>query len=379
MTLRILHTADWQLGKPFHNIPGDAGALLREARFEAVRRIAGLAARHEVAAVLVAGDVFDSNLAGDRTVHQALSAMRGFQGPWILLPGNHDAALAEGVWSRLERLGCPPSCHIARTAEPIALADGRLVVLPAPLTERHTLDDLTAWMDRAETPAGAVRIGLAHGSVADRLPGTAEAPNPIAADRARTARLDYLALGDWHGALEIAPRAWYAGTPEPDRFKDNEAGSALLVEIEGPGAQPRIERLPTASYAWQEFVVDLTASGPEDDPARRIDRVLAAADRPERRIVQLTLGGVVDLAGRVAAEAAVRRWQSELCHLEVKDELVAEPSERDLLSLGDAPVIGRVARELLDLAREGSLDERATAALALRFLYAESGRLEGAL
>ena len=35
MTLRILHTADWQLGKPFHNVPGDAGALLREAARQA--------------------------------------------------------------------------------------------------------------------------------------------------------------------------------------------------------------------------------------------------------------------------------------------------------------------------------------------------------
>ncbi|MEK0082132.1 metallophosphoesterase family protein [Benzoatithermus flavus] len=376
MTLRILHTADWQLGKPFHNVPGDAGALLREARFEAVRRIADLAARYEVAAVLVAGDVFDSNLAADRTVLQALAAMRAFQGPWILLPGNHDAALAESVWTRFERLGCPPGCRIARMPEPVTLADGRLVVLPAPLTERHTLDDLTAWMDEARTPAGAVRVGLAHGSVAGRLPDAADAPNPIAADRAVTARLDYLALGDWHGALEIAPRTWYAGTPEPDRFKDNGAGHVLLVEIEGPGAVPRVTRLPVASYVWQDLVVDLTATDAGDDPAGRIDRALTTTSRPERRIVRLTLRGAVDLAGRLAVEAALERWRGELCHLELEDELVAEPSERDLLQLGDAPVIGRAARELSSLVRAGDAEERTAAALALRFLYLEAGRLE---
>ena len=63
--------------------------------------------------------------------------MRGFAGPWVLLPGNHDAALAEGVWSRLERLGRPHELLLATRTEPIALADGGLVVLPAPLTERH--------------------------------------------------------------------------------------------------------------------------------------------------------------------------------------------------------------------------------------------------
>jgi DNA repair exonuclease SbcCD nuclease subunit len=91
VSARFLHTADWQLGKPFGSVPGDAGAILREARFEAVRRIAALAHEHQVDAVLVAGDVFDSNLASEATLSRALAAMRGFAGPWLLLPGNHDA------------------------------------------------------------------------------------------------------------------------------------------------------------------------------------------------------------------------------------------------------------------------------------------------
>ena len=189
MSLRLLHTADWQLGKPFHNLPAEVAPLLREARFAAVRTIAELATRHEVAAVLVAGDVFDSNLVPERAIVQALAAMRGFAGPWVLLPGNHDAALAEGVWSRLERLGRPANLVVAATPAPIALADGRLVVLPAPLTERHTSDDLTAWMDDAATPSGAVRVGLAHGSVVGRLPEAADAANPIDPERADRARL----------------------------------------------------------------------------------------------------------------------------------------------------------------------------------------------
>jgi DNA repair exonuclease SbcCD nuclease subunit len=375
MTLRFLHTADWQLGKPFHNIAGDAGAYLRRARFDAVRTVARLAVEHEAAAVLVAGDVFDSNLVAEATVVQALAAMRGFPGPWVLLPGNHDAALAEGVWTRLERLGRPANCTVAQPRESLALADGRLVILPAPLTERHTLEDLTAWMDRAETSAAALRVGLAHGCVAGRLPQEADAANPIAPDRAATARLDYLALGDWHGTLEIAPRTWYAGTPEPDRFKANASGNALLVEIDGPGSPPRVRRLPTAEYDWRELELDLTGS---EEPAAAVDRVLAGAARADRCLVRLALRGTVDLEARVAIEAAVERWRGELCHLEADDDaLVAEPSERDLVQLGEAPVVGRVAEELARLAREGAGEDRAVAAVALRLLYLEHARLEG--
>lgn len=378
MTIRFIHTADWQLGKPFHNIPGDAGAHLREARFEAVRCLARLAREHAAEAVLVAGDVFDQNQVTDRTIMQAVAAMRDFAGPWVLLPGNHDPALAESVWSRLGRLGAPANLQVAATPEPIGLADNRLIVLPAPLTERRTFDDLTAWMDEAETPAAALRIGLAHGSVVGRLPELADAQNPIAPDRAASARLDYLALGDWHGTVEIAPRTWYAGTPEPDRFKDNQSGQALLVEIDRPGSPPRVTPLPTACYAWQELTVDLTAAADENEAVARIDRVLASNRRPERRIVQLCLTGAVDLAVRAAVEAAVERWRGELCHLEVRDGLLAEPSERDLVSLGDAPVVGQAARELLALSRSGEAEARAVASLALRLLYMENARLEGA-
>ena len=371
MSLRVLHTADWQLGKPFQHLPGEVAPLLREARFEAVRTIAALAARHEVAAVLVAGDVFDSNLVPERTIIQALAAMRGFAGPWVLLPGNHDAALAESVWSRLERLGRPANVTVAATPAPQVLADGRLVVLPAPLTERHTGDDLTAWMDAAATPSGAVRLGLAHGCVLGRLPDTADATNPIDPRRADSARLDYLALGDWHGALEIAPRTWYAGTPEPDRYRANDSGRALLVELPGPGAPPTVTPLATGRHAWRQLRCDLTGA---EDPKAALDQLLGHAAGQERALVQLTLEGVVDLEGRVALDAALERWRGELCHLEVRDGLVAEPSERDLLCLGGMPLIAEVARELADLAARDPA-QRDAAGLALRLLYLEHTRL----
>lgn len=74
--------------------------------------------------------------------------------------------------------------------------------------------DLTEWMDGEATP--------------DR------APHRACPYRARRAGLDYLALGDWHGAVEVDQRTHYCGTPEPDRFKHQRPGTALLVSIAAP-------------------------------------------------------------------------------------------------------------------------------------------------
>src|SRR5690606_11725638 len=66
----FLHTADWQIGKLYGQFEADEAALLAEERFAAVERLAALAARHDVAAVLVAGDVFDAQGVADRTIHK---------------------------------------------------------------------------------------------------------------------------------------------------------------------------------------------------------------------------------------------------------------------------------------------------------------------
>src|SRR5690606_18796715 len=112
------------------------------------------------------------------------------------------------------------------------------------------------WDDMA-SPAGMFRVGLAHGSVTGRLPEGIDSSNPIAPDRALRARLDYLALGDWHGCLRIDDRTWYAGTPEQDRFRGNDPGYALSVKIAEPGAVPEVTRLRVGQYhwhAWQERI-----------------------------------------------------------------------------------------------------------------------------
>ena len=101
MTFRFVHTADWQLGKQFANIPGDAGAALRDRRIETVKAIGRLAAERGADAVLVAGDVFDANAVADRTLIRMLDALMEFRGEWVFVPGNHDAALADSVWTRL--------------------------------------------------------------------------------------------------------------------------------------------------------------------------------------------------------------------------------------------------------------------------------------
>ena len=175
--MRFIHTADWQIGKPFKQF-GDRESVLRQARLVAIENIGRLAAKEGAAHVLVAGDVYDTEAPTPRTLLEPLERMRRFSDvQWHMLPGNHDPHRPKGVWDRVLESGPPANVHLHLKAEPVEFGPGA-TLLPAPLTRKSEGGDLTEWMDRAETPPGTIRIGVAHGSVVGFGSG-GEATNPI--------------------------------------------------------------------------------------------------------------------------------------------------------------------------------------------------------
>ncbi|MDF1822243.1 MAG: DNA repair exonuclease [Alcanivoracaceae bacterium] len=339
---RFLHTADWQIGRQYPRFDPDDAVPLAEARLTAVERIAALAAEESVDAVFAAGDVFDAQTVSDRTIRRLFNAMAGYTGPWILLPGNHDAALAESVWTRAQRLDAvPDNVHLALSAEPIEFSEQGFVVLPAPLAQRHAQNDLTAWFDQADTDSGLIRIGVAHGSVQGVLAEEMEAHNPIAPDRAETARLDYLALGDWHGAKQINARTWYSGTPEQERFRGNEPGHVLLVDIASSGATPAVMTHFVGQHQWIQHEAALAVSSDVDA------LVSALQELPEGAVVDLKIAGTVDLEGKQALDRAISVAKARFRSLTVDDAgLRLQPSEEDIASLKADGYVGAVIAEL---------------------------------
>lgn len=360
--MKFLHTADWQIGRLHTQFDAGDAVELANARIEGVRRIARLATEQGVDAVLVAGDVFDSQTPRDKTIVRLFEALAGFDGPWLLLPGNHDAALAESVWQVAQRLGAVPAnallCLQPGAIEVSGRSGERFAVLPAPLTQRHTHTDLTDWFDQAQTADGLLRIGLAHGSVAGILPEDVDSANPIAADRAVRARLDYLALGDWHGRKQVDARTWYSGTHEPERFRDNEPGHALLVEIDAPGAMPRVTPIATARYRWVQLRLQIAG---EADVEQAL-QALAAIDADT--VADVVLAGSCDLAGQERLQAALDAAERRAAAFTSQQhELRLAPTEADLQAMHADGFVGDVVTELksqlegpqAELAREALL------------------------
>lgn len=341
MALRLLHSADWQIGRIYSQFEPDDAAALFEARFLAVERLAALAIEHTVDAVVVAGDVFDAQTVSDKTIRRLFNAMGGYPGTWVMLPGNHDAALAESVWTRAHRLGVVPPNVVTCLEPSVRIVGERFAVLPAPLMQRHTYGDLTEWFSSASSPEGLYRIGLAHGCVQGVLPEDVDSANPIATNRAATGGLDYLALGDWHGTKHIDERTWYAGTPETDRFRANDSGQALLVDIAAPGAVPEVQTLQTGRYRWQQMEPRLAVPSDLDEALQ------ALAETGSDDVLQIRVSGVCDLSGQRRLQQGVEAARARMRALVYESHaLRLEPTEDDIASLHADGYVGEVLQQL---------------------------------
>ncbi len=376
MTFAFVHSADWQLGKPFGGFEKEEQILLRRARLEAIDRLAQIAQGANAEHILVAGDVYDGDV-DERTLRQPLDKMAAYKSlRWHLLPGNHDPAHRGGIWDRVRAAGPASNIVIHDQARPHDLARG-VVLLPAPLHSKSVTSDPSDWMDQAPTPDGTIRIGLAHGSVRG-FDSAGEAAVELSPMRDRSAALSYFALGDWHGMTEISQRVWYSGTPEPDRYRDNQPGHALIVRLDGPRAVPIVEPVATAAYIWQAKKLTL---GSADDMAPLDDEIDRWGTNRGQTLLQLELSGAVSLGDYAQIESRLDQLSPSLFHLQRRlSGLHVIARNEDLKKIGEGAL--RETAEILRAIADDETDERAPIAqLALRQLFVmakeEPGPAEG--
>lgn len=366
---RCIHSADLHLGKRFGSMPEDLRGRLREARHGVIDRLAEAGRRTGATAVLLAGDTFDTETPSPEIRRQALAVMR-HHAPlrWVLLPGNHDSLQAQQLWDAL-RAEAPDNVVLATENAGIAIEPG-VTILPAPCAVRRPGRDLTEWMDAAATPEGTIRIGLAHGPI-HQFSEDAVASEVIAPDRAARAGLDFLALGDWHGALAVDARTHYSGTPEPDRFKHDRPGQALVVAIAAPGAAPEVTPVDTAAFAWQTLELPLL---PGDDGAAMVAAALPPGPRRRQTLLRVAVSGHARVTARTALVAAVEHAAPEFAHLELDLTLLTNLWETDDLDLIDRAGALRDAADTLlaesrDEARSAGDRDIARDALIRLFAY----------
>lgn len=376
--VRLVHTADWQIGKGYGNMAKEAACLLRQARIDTIGRIGAAAEGFGAAYVVVAGDLWDSPNLPMETVHECFHAIGEIGRPVLVIPGNHDHGGSDGIWHRPEvqasQQRYAPNLRLLDQTEPLVLPD--LAVLPCPLLRRHSATDSAAWLHAFPwntLPVDLPRLVLAHGSVTSF--GERVHNNVIALDRLPAAAVDYIALGDWHGLKQVAPKACYCGTPEPDCFDKDGSGrrsQVLLVDVKR-GEMPHWTAHPTGHFHWHQFKRELSSAEDLNHLQQQVEGCVE--NRVRRDLLSLDLGhSILDFASHERYIEWRERLHDQLLVVVDKGSCTAVPAGEDLdalLNRPQDPLICSVATQLQQqLDGEDSSREIASKALAELFRMA---------
>jgi len=234
--MRILHTADWHIGRTFH------GHATLDALAQVLGALAATVRDQEVDVVIAAGDIFDSAVpSGDafNLLQQTLIAIREAGAEIVLISGNHDSAARLGFAAPFARLaGIHLVTDAGQIGVPVTLED-RLgpvdfycvpYLEPALIRHRWPEEQLHNQADAMRFAVGRVRAGIdlraaagarsvvvAHTFVAGAEAESADSERPITSGSVDVVPLssfdgfDYVALGHIHGRAELAEHVRYSG------------------------------------------------------------------------------------------------------------------------------------------------------------------------
>ena len=263
VALKILHTADWHLGRRFASFSEEDAKKLGRARFDAVETMLGLAERSNVDAVLCAGDLFDEpspRAEHYRRLAEILKKHARPERPIVLLPGNHDPVKAGSVWHadhELRRL-LPSGCHVVdRDDFELSIGENAVVYARPCKSTAGEQDNALALPARAEGDT-RIRIGVVHGSTFD-IPGW-QTNYPIHRDAALQRGFDYLAIGDTHAFRFVPPDrknppTVYPSAPEATTFGETDTGFCALVLFSKITRRAVVQQEKVARWTWRDVTI----------------------------------------------------------------------------------------------------------------------------
>lgn len=272
--MKLIHCADLHLDSPMEsNLPA---AKARERRNEILKTFADLiecADRNGASAILIAGDLFDSDRATRKTEQYVLDLIESHQNLYFFyLSGNHDAG------SRFAAEDTRPQ-NLLTFGEGWTKYDfGDVFIAGSEHPDPETL----------ELPEDRLNIVLLHGQKREK--GTAEG-DVIPFQKYKNRNIDYMALGHLHAyqeaALDSRGIACYAGCLEGRGF--DECGQKGYVLLETERNTVRHSFVPFAKRQLHEAECDITGCSSQLEVENRIQE--ATGKIPQKDLVKVVLTG----------------------------------------------------------------------------------------
>lgn len=347
------------MGQTLRTVGPGKAEHLRSARLTAVKKLLEIGEELNVDFVVSAGDNFESNQVGRELLRDTKAILEDFPDlPIYIIPGNHDPLMEDYAFKTDPLNSVGNNVHLLTREQPVEVPNTPAVLYPGICRKKKSSRSPLEWVPSREKD-DQIRIGLAHGSWL-KLPDLPRDDYPIEEYAAKEHDLDYLALGHWHSTFPDTEgssneRTFYAGTPEPTGFGENDSGNVLLVETDSSGELLEVEKHEVAQYSWveKEFNLSDTVSvdGLKDD-------LKSTGYVEENTLLRLRPSGTVPLKVMEKFDELTEKLEDSFFYLDArKEDLDLTPSEQEVEELvAGTGWLGDALEYLEKLASEASVD-----------------------
>lgn len=260
--MKFLHTSDWHLGRS-----ESVQSLADDQRFF-IDEICKIAKEEDVDAVLLAGDVYDRQIAPAEAIRLYDEAMTrlciDLRKKVLVIAGNHDSAeRLSSCANLLKGAGLYIAGALQREVEKVEFPDTDVYLLPWISEEKvksifpEKADGINSIEEAYRVVLDAVRenwdpkkkhVVLAHAfitkaetSLSDRA---AEIGNALQVSQSVFDGFDYAALGHIHKPQAISARVRYSGTPMPYAFGKEETQEKSVTIVDTADFTAKTVALP---------------------------------------------------------------------------------------------------------------------------------------
>lgn len=305
--IKFIHCADLHLDSPMEtHMTAEQASTRNTEIIRSFLRLTEYAAKNDVRAVIIAGDLFDGRRVKVRTVDEILDAMRRTaKVDYLYLAGNHDGA----AYAFADR-DLPDNLKIFGREWTSYEYDGTMISgIEICEANAHSLYAQVPHKD------GMVNIVTLHGQT-----GTTSGVDQVNVSQLKNRGIDYLALGHIHTyaeqPLDDKGSYCYAGCLEGRGF--DECGPKGFVLLTVDAGRIRHEFVPFSCRQLHRISVDITGLTKNSEIGQKMKAAVQGI--PAEDMVEFLLCGSIDPTANIAVPYLQNLVKRDFFFVKVKDE-----------------------------------------------------------
>ena len=326
--MKIIHTADLHLDSKMNaNFPLNKAVERRHELLKNFERMVEFSKENGVEAILIAGDLFDSDLVSNLALNFVEGQIRNNpEITFYVLKGNHDDKI---ISSQIKNK--PDNLRLFNdewTSYELSKS-GRVKLYGAQFNEKEQFLEKSFILEDKDD----INLVVLHGQISES--GETGENDNINLRFFKNKGINYLALGHIHeymkGRLDAEGIFVYPGCLEARGFDECSLHGFVLLDIDEEKKSIKDTFIPFSLRNFYEVNVDIEGALTSEDINFRIKEALKESGAEKKDIVRVKLSGFLFAESEKNPEYIKRTFRDEFYYFKLKDETKIKVNYEDYL------------------------------------------------